>query len=214
MEKVLIYQVLPRLFGNRNTTREENGTMAENGCGKLNDFTKSALKQIADLGMTHVWFTGVIRHATMTNYERFGIPRNHAAIVKGKAGSPYAITDYYDVDPDLAVNVEKRMQEFEALVARTHEAGMKVIIDFVPNHVARQYMSICKPHGVKDLGQGDDPQQGFSPQNNFYYCPRSVSRLTSTCIMVRTSHTLRSLPRQRVTTSSTMLPVGMTGTRR
>ena len=171
MEKVLIYQVLPRLFGNRNTTREENGTMAENGCGKLNDFTKSALKQIADLGMTHVWFTGVIRHATMTNYERCGIPRNHSAIVKGKAGSPYAITDYYDVDPDLAVNVEKRMQEFEALVARTHEAGMKVIIDFVPNHVARQYMSICKPRGVKDLGQGDDPQQGFSPQNNFYYCP-------------------------------------------
>ena len=171
MEKVLIYQVLPRLFGNRNTTREENGTMAENGCGKLNDFTKSALKQIADLGMTHVWFTGVIRHATMTNYERFGIPRNHSAIVRGKAGSPYAITDYYDVDPDLAVDVRQRMKEFEELVERTHEAGLKVIIDFVPNHVARQYHSICKPKKVKDLGETDNQEHGFDPQNNFYYCP-------------------------------------------
>jgi len=145
--------------------------MAENGCGKLNDFTKQALKQIADLGTTHVWFTGVIRHATQTDYQRFGIPRNHPAVVKGKAGSPYAITDYYDIDPDLAVDVPNRMQEFEQLVERTHQAGMKVVIDFVPNHVAREYHSICKPRGVRDLGQGDDPAQGFSPQNNFYYCP-------------------------------------------
>ena len=171
MEKIIVYQVFTRLFGNRNTTRQENGTMAENGCGKLNDFTKPALKQIADLGTTHVWFTGVIRHATQTDYQRFGIPRNHPAVVKGKAGSPYAITDYYDIDPDLAVDVPNRMQEFEQLVERTHQAGMKVVIDFVPNHVAREYHSICKPRGVRDLGQGDDPAQGFSPQNNFYYCP-------------------------------------------
>jgi glycosidase len=171
MEKIIVYQVFTRLFGNRNTTRQENGTMAENGCGKLNDFTKQALKQIADLGTTHVWFTGVIRHATQTDYQRFGIPRNHPAVVKGKAGSPYAITDYYDIDPDLAVDVPNRMQEFEQLVERTHQAGMKVVIDFVPNHVAREYHSICKPRGVRDLGQGDDPAQGFSPQNNFYYCP-------------------------------------------
>ena len=171
MEKIIVYQVFTRLFGNRNTTRQENGTMAENGCGKLNDFTKQALKQIADLGTTHVWFTGVIRHATQSDYQRFGIPRNHPAVVKGKAGSPYAITDYYDIDPDLAVDVPNRMQEFEQLVERTHQAGMKVVIDFVPNHVAREYHSICKPRGVKDLGQGDDPTQGFSPQNNFYYCP-------------------------------------------
>ena len=171
MEKIIVYQVFTRLFGNRNTTRQENGTMAENGCGKLNDFTKQTLKQIADLGTTHVWFTGVIRHATQTDYQRFGIPRNHPAVVKGKAGSPYAITDYYDIDPDLAVDVPNRMQEFEQLVERTHQAGMKVVIDFVPNHVAREYHSICKPRGVRDLGQGDDPAQGFSPQNNFYYCP-------------------------------------------
>ena len=169
--KIIIYQVFTRLYGNRNTTRKESGTLAENGCGKLNDFTPSALKKIREMGVSHIWYTGVIRHATQTDYSAYGIPRQHPAVVKGRAGSPYAIADYYDIDPDLAVDVNQRMQEFEQLVERTHKAGMKVIIDFVPNHVARQYHSICKPDGVKDLGEDDDPEKGFDPQNNFYYCP-------------------------------------------
>jgi glycosidase len=169
--KVLIYQVFTRLFGNRNVNRVANGTIAENGCGKLNDFTPKVLKDIAAMGITHVWYTGIIRHATQTDYTAYGIPRQHPAVVKGKAGSPYAITDYYDIDPDLAVDVKQRMQEFEQLVARSHEAGLKVIIDFVPNHVARQYRSVCKPKKVKDLGETDNPAMGFDPQNNFYYCP-------------------------------------------
>ena len=171
MEKVIIYQIFTRLFGNRNVTRKVDGTIAENGCGKLADFTPKVLKDIAAMGVTHVWYTGIIRHATKTDYSKYGIPRQHPAVVKGKAGSPYAITDYYDVDPDLAVNVKERMQEFEQLVERTHAAGLKMVIDFVPNHVARQYHSVCKPKGVVDLGADDDPQQGFNPQNNFYYCP-------------------------------------------
>ncbi len=170
-EKIVLYQVFTRLYGNRNTTRKENGSIEENGCGKMNDFTPSTLKKIREMGVSHVWYTGIIRHATQTDYSAYGIPRNHPAIVKGKAGSPYAITDYYDVDPDLAVEVDKRMAEFESLIERTHKAGMKVIIDFVPNHVARQYHSLCKPEGVKDLGEEDNPQNGFDPQNNFYYCP-------------------------------------------
>ena len=171
-EKIVIYQILTRLYGNRNTTRKENGTIEENGCGKMNDLTPAVLKRIRGLGMTHVWFTGIIRHATQTDYSAFGIPRQHPAVVKGRAGSPYAITDYFDVDPDLAVNVEQRMEEFQLLVNRAHKAGLKVVIDFVPNHVARQYKSICRPQNVKqDLGEGDDPQQGFSTKNNFYYCP-------------------------------------------
>ena len=169
--KLIIYQVFTRLYGNRNTTRKEYGTIEENGCGKLNDFTPTTLKHIREMGVSHIWYTGVIRHATMTDYSAYGIPRQHPAVVKGRAGSPYAITDYYDIDPDLATDVNQRMQEFEALVERTHQAGMKVIIDFVPNHVARQYHSICKPEGVKDLGEEDNPQNGFDPQNNFYYCP-------------------------------------------
>ena len=170
--KIIIYQVFTRLFSNRNNTRKVNGTIEENGCGKLNDFTPGTLKQIRELGVTHIWYTGVIRHATMTDYSRYGIPRQHPAVVKGRAGSPYAITDYYDIDPDLAVNVEERMLEFEKLVSRTHSAGLKMIIDFVPNHVARQYKSICKPHGVRDLGEDDNTNIGFDPvHNNFYYCP-------------------------------------------
>ena len=172
MEKVIIYQVFTRLYGNRNTTRQENGTIEENGCGKMADFSSEVLKGIAQTGVSHIWYTGIIRHATTTDYTTYGIPRQHSAVVKGKAGSPYAIADYYDVDPDLAVNVSQRMQELEQLVERTHEAGLKMIIDFVPNHVARQYHSVCKPQGVKDLGEDDDPNCGFDPvNNNFYYCP-------------------------------------------
>lgn len=170
-QKIVVYQVFTRLYGNRNTTCKENGTIEENGCGKFNDFTPAVLKKIREMGVSHVWFTGIIRHATQTDYSAYGIPRNHPAVVKGRAGSPYAITDYYDVDPDLAVDVSQRMAEFEQLVERTHKAGLKVIIDFVPNHVARQYHSICKPAEVKDLGEEDNPQNGFDPQNNFYYCP-------------------------------------------
>jgi len=169
--KIIIYQVFTRLYGNKNTTRKEDGTLAENGCGKLNDFTPTALKKIRAMGVSHIWYTGVIRHATQTDYSAYGIPRQHPAVVKGKAGSPYAITDYYDIDPDLAVDVPNRMAEFEALIERSHKAGLKVIIDFVPNHVARQYHSICAPEGVKDLGEEDNQQNGFDPQNNFYYCP-------------------------------------------
>ena len=137
----------------------------------MNDITTTVLTRIHDMGFTHVWFTGIVRHATTTDYSTYGIPRQHPVIVKGKAGSPYAITDYYDIDPDLAEDVHSRMNEFEALVKRTHEAGMKVIIDFVPNHVARQYHSICKPKGVRDLGEKDDVNKHFDIHNNFYYCP-------------------------------------------
>ena len=170
-DKIIIYQLLPRLYGNRNTTRKENGSIADNGCGKFNNLTTSVLKSIQQKGVSHIWFTGVIRHATKTDYTAYGIPANHPAIVKGNAGSPYAITDYYDVDPDLAVDVDARMSEFEALLTRARKARLGVIIDFVPNHVARQYASLCKPKGVKDLGADDNCDHGFDPQNNFYYCP-------------------------------------------
>ncbi len=169
--RIIIYQVLTRLHGNRCQTRKPFGTLQENGCGKMNDFTPTVLKQLREMGISHVWYTGILRHATMTDYSRYGIPRQHPAVVKGKAGSPYAVCDYYDVDPDLAVDVSKRMDEFDRLVNRTHRAGLKMMIDFVPNHVARQYHSIAKPANVQDLGEGDDPSKGFDMQNNFYYCP-------------------------------------------
>lgn len=169
--KIVIYQIFTRLFGNEEVRNEYNGTIEQNGCGKMDDITNQALHDIKKLGATHVWYTGVIAHASQTDYSAYGMPANHPSVVKGKAGSPYAIRDYYDIDPDLAVDVEKRMEEFEKLVKRTHDNGLKVIIDFVPNHVARQYHSIAKPLGVHDLGADDDNTKAFSPDNNFYYVP-------------------------------------------
>lgn len=169
--KIIIYQMLTRLFGNSNGRCVPNGTIEENGCGKMEDITGEVLDKIKELGTTHVWYTGLIAHATQTDYTAYGIPKNHPAVVKGKAGSPYAITDYYDIDPDLAVHPENRMEEFMQLVERTHESGLKFIMDFVPNHVARQYHSVSKPSGVKDLGEDDDTGKAFSSDNNFYYIP-------------------------------------------
>jgi glycosidase len=170
-EKIIIYQVLPRLFGNTQSTNTINGSIAENGVGKLSAFSNSVLHEIKKMGFTHIWYTGLLEHATQTDYSKYGIRNDHPAIVKGKAGSPYAIKDYYDIDPDLAENVPERMKEFEALIERTHQAGLKIIIDFVPNHVARQYHSDVKPENTVDLGEQDNSSVHFNRNNNFYYFP-------------------------------------------
>ncbi|ALW84222.1 alpha-amylase [Hymenobacter sedentarius] len=169
--KLVIYQLMTRLFGNKVALNKPYGTIAENGCGKFNDITDKALDEIKKMGVSHVWYTGVIEHATMTDYAAQGIPADDADVVKGRAGSPYAIKDYYDVAPDLAVVVKNRMPEYEALIKRTHDHGLKVLMDFIPNHVARSYKSDAKPQGVVDLGAQDDKTKAFAPNNNFYYLP-------------------------------------------
>jgi len=169
--KHIIYQLLPRLFSNTCTTNKFYGSIEENGCGKFDDITKTALTRIRELGVTHVWYTGVIEHATMTDYAAYGITPDDPDVVKGRAGSPYAIKDYYDVNPDLSVDVANRMAEFEALIARTHAEGLKVLIDFVPNHVARTYHSDVKPAAARNFGDDDDTTKAFSPENDFYYVP-------------------------------------------
>ncbi len=168
-KKAIIYQLMPRWFTNCNEKCVPNGSIRQNGCGKFNEIDESKLRSIKSLGATHVWYTGIIEHATATDYSRQGITPCNAHVVKGKAGSPYAIRDYYDVCPDFAVKVKNRMAEFEALVERTHRVGLKVIIDFVPNHVAREYESDAKPIGVQDLGENDNPMMFFDPKNNFFY---------------------------------------------
>jgi len=169
--KIVVYQVFTRLFGNKDTTNKPWGTLEENSVGKFNDFTDEALSAIKDLGITHVWYTGVPHHALVRDYTAFGIDNDDPDVVKGRAGSPYAVKDYYNVNPDLATDVNKRLEEFEALIARTHDAGMKVIIDIVPNHVARHYKSLNKPAGEKDFGEGDDKTVEYKRDNDFYYIP-------------------------------------------
>jgi glycosidase len=167
--KPVIYQIFTRLYGNKNSTNKPWGTIEENGVGKFNDIDATALKSIKDLGVTHVWYTGVPHHAVIRDYTAYGISNDDPDVVKGRAGSPYAVKDYYNVNPDLAVDPANRLQEFEALIARTHAQGMKVIIDIVPNHVARAYHSLSKPAGVEDFGANDNKAVEYARDNNFYY---------------------------------------------
>ena len=169
--KVVVYQVFTRLFGNKNTTNKPWGTIAENGVGKFNDFTDKALTEIKGLGVTHIWYTGVPHHALVNDYTSIGISNDDPEVVKGRAGSPYAVKDYYNVNPDLAVNPAKRLEEFEALIARTHKNGLKVLIDIVPNHIARKYESKSNPKGVRDFGADDNTSVEYARDNNFYYIP-------------------------------------------
>lgn len=169
--KVVVYQVFTRLFGNTNTTNKPWGTIEENGVGKFNDFTDKALEEIKAMGITHIWYTGIPHHAVIRDYTAYGISNDDPDVVKGRAGSPYAVKDYYQVNPDLAVDPAKRMEEFEALIDRTHQHGMKVIIDIVPNHVARRYEGKNNPEGIKDFGAEDDSTVEYNRNNNFYYIP-------------------------------------------
>ena len=166
-----IYQLFVRTFGNKNTEPIHDGDKSQNGCGTFASINNNALDALKNLGITHIWLTGVIRHSSQTAYHELGIKASNPLITKGKAGSPYSIMDYYDIDPDLAVNPHNRMDEFEDTVQRIHEKGMKVIIDFIPNHLAREYKSLYKPFDVEEFGEYDNKETSFSRDNNFYYCP-------------------------------------------
>ena len=167
--KPVVYQVFTRLFGNKNTTNKPWGTIEENGVGKFSDFDEKALKSIKDLGASYVWYTGIPHHAVITDYKAYGISDDDPDVVKGRAGSPYAVKDYYNVNPDLADDPANRLQEFEDLIARTHAQDLKVIIDIVPNHVARTYKSLSAPDGVSDFGANDNKSVEYARDNNFYY---------------------------------------------
>ncbi|MCZ8332274.1 MAG: alpha-amylase family protein [Flavobacterium sp.] len=170
-KKVVVYQVFTRLFGNQNQTNKPWGTIKENGVGKFNDFTDKALSEIKKLGVTHIWYTGVPHHAVINDYTKYGISNDDPDVVKGRAGSPYAVKDYYNVNPDLAVDPAKRLQEFDSLIKRTHKNGLKLIIDIVPNHIARNYKGLSNPKGVKDFGADDNTSVEYARDNNFYYIP-------------------------------------------
>ncbi len=172
--KEVVYQVFTRLFGNTNTTNKPWGNIEENGVGKFSDFTDKALKEIKELGVTYIWYTGVPHHALATDYSEYGISTDDPDVIKGRAGSPYAVKDYYSVNPDLANEPDKRLEEFKALVDRTHKAGLKLLIDIVPNHVARNYEGQATPDGSEPFGYSDDNSVSYRRNNNFYYIPDSV----------------------------------------
>lgn len=169
MHKPIIYQMLPRLWGNSNESPVKGGTLSENGTGKFSDIDTATLEYLKWLGCSHVWFTGILRHSTQTS--EAGCTPSHPQFVKGNAGSPYAICDYYDVNAYLADDPDKRMEEFEALIKRSHDAGLKVIMDFVPNHVSRDYGKVNPSKGHPVLGAEDDRRVHWRPENDFFYYP-------------------------------------------
>lgn len=169
MQKPIIYQMLPRLWGNSNESPVKGGTLSENGTGKFSDIDTATLEYLKWLGCSHVWFTGILRHSTQTS--EAGCTPSHPQFVKGNAGSPYAICDYYDVNAYLADDPDKRMEEFEALIKRSHDAGLKVIMDFVPNHVSRDYGKVNPSKGHPVLGAEDDRSVHWRPENDFFYYP-------------------------------------------
>lgn len=172
-----IYQLFVRVFGNKNNVIVYNGDKSQNGCGKFADVSDKAIEALKSLGITHIWLTGIIRHSSSSAYKEINIMPNNPSITKGKAGSPYSIMDYYDVDPDLAVSPHDRMLEFEELLCRIHDHGLKTIIDFVPNHLSREYHSQNKPYDMEDFGANDNKEVSFSKDNNFYYCPNQYFQI-------------------------------------
>ena len=169
MNKPIIYQMLPRLWGNDKVRPKKNGTLEENGTGKFSDIDTATLEYLKWLGCSHVWYTGILRHSTQATED--GCTPSHPQFVKGKAGSPYAICDYYDVNPYLADDPQKRMEEFEALIQRSHAAGLKVIMDYVPNHVSRDYGKVTRTEGRPVLGENDDKTVHWKSENDFFYYP-------------------------------------------
>lgn len=190
MEKSIIYQIFPRYWGDRAGKQKKGGTLDENGCGKFSNIDRKSLDYFKSLGVTHLWLTGIVRHAT--GESTGGCTASSPDWVKGRAGSPYAITDYYDVNPYLADVPEKRMEEFKDLLKRVHNAGLKVIIDFVPNHVARDYTSFTALHpaptGMPSLGSDDDKSVHWREENDFFYYPGTELKLPIK------SQTYRELP--------------------
>ncbi|NVJ48806.1 MAG: alpha-amylase [Gammaproteobacteria bacterium] len=174
MGKPVIYQVFTRLYGNQQAPTQAWGTIEQNGVGKFNDFTRADLLAIRELGVTHIWYTGVLHHAVINDYPEINLTADDPDVVKGRAGSPYAIKDYYNVNPDLATDPSQRMEEFVALIERTHAAGLKVMIDIVPNHVARNYHSTSKPVGHRDFGADDNTAVAYHRDNDFYYIPQQA----------------------------------------
>lgn len=172
--KIVIYQMMPRLFGNVKTVNKPFGSLEENGVGKLEGISNLAIDGIKNLGVTHLLLVGIIEHATTTDYTTYGIPADDADVVRGRAGYPDAVRDFYDIDPDLAVDMKNRSLEFDRLVERIHKSDLKVILSLNPNQTARSYHSDAKPPGIEDFGFADDKTKTFAPNNNFYYLPGQV----------------------------------------
>ncbi|MBI5244370.1 MAG: hypothetical protein HY922_11940 [Elusimicrobia bacterium] len=116
IKKARIYEIFPRAY-NLAGKREAYGARSESP-RFFADFKAKDLQQIKSLGFDAVWTMGI-----------FPIGKRNVSGTGG--GSPYSIRDHEALNPDLGAE-----EEFRAFVARAHSAGLRVIIDFVPNHTS------------------------------------------------------------------------------
>lgn len=171
MAKSLIYQLMVRHWGGQSYEPASLAIEKRRPIGSFEAIDDIAISYLKSLSIDTVWLTGVICHATRSQCSIGDETIGGDVVVKGDAGSPYAITDYYAIHPFLSHDESQAEAQFDALVSRLKAAGLKVIIDFVPNHVSRHYHGINTPPGERRLGQGDDVSIEFRPNNHFYYLP-------------------------------------------
>jgi glycosidase len=131
------------------------------GRGKVTDISDEILKKLALFGIDYLWLTGVMEAASSDVLDE--------DIIKGDAGSYYAIYDSWDVSPQIGT-----MNEFEDLVKRAHSHGLRILIDLVPNHTARDHRTdvLCK--SKMDFGDQDRQDTFFDVNNNYYYVLNTV----------------------------------------
>jgi glycosidase len=97
----VIYEIFPRVFSPE---------------GNFNGVT-ARLDQLKDVGVTILWLMPI--HPVGQEKK------------KGTIGSPYAVRDYYAINPDYGTK-----EDLKRLVGEAHRRGMKVIIDIVANHTS------------------------------------------------------------------------------
>ena len=106
----VIYEIFPRAFSER---------------GDFNGVT-ARLDELKSLGVTILWLMPI---------HPIGQEKK-----KGTIGSPYAVRDYYAVNPDYGTK-----EDFKRLVSEAHRRGLKVIIDIVANHTAWDSVLMKQP---------------------------------------------------------------------
>lgn len=92
--------------------------------GTFNAFA-AHLQRLKDMGVQTLWFMPI---------QPIGIEGR-----KGALGSYYAVSDYRGINPEFGT-----MHDWKSLVSRIHNMGMKVIIDWVPNHTAPDHPWVKK----------------------------------------------------------------------
>lgn len=115
----VIYQIYPRNFS------------AE---GNFKGIT-AQLDRLRDLGVNILWLMPI---------HPIGQEKK-----KGTIGSPYAVRDYYGINPDYGTK-----EDLKRLVAESHRRGMKVIIDIVANHTAWDSVLMKHPDWYKRDASG------------------------------------------------------------